>query len=175
MSEGKPAESASDPEPTTSPDRSHFRAEVADDRDQIAAERDHIADLREEVAERRERAADAREMRDDTRAELAQDRELRTDQIVRAISVVTATSEERGMEAIDRARARLAESAAMLERSEAMITRSRALVDRSKAEIDREIALTEREHNEDRSAPNSRASLTAGDANVGREAFRVSP
>lgn len=121
-------------------------------REQAASEREHIADVRERVADQRERIADQRErfndereLRADQRDTLAAEQQLRTDQLARALGILTETTEQRAVEALDRARSRLAESKANLDRTEASIARRRAQASRSQAEVNREVAATERD------------------------------
>jgi hypothetical protein len=117
---------------------------AADERDRIADERDRVADERERLADDRERFADERNLRAEARELQLAELQLCTDRLARNLGMLTQTLEQRAIEAVERARTRLVESAGRLDHSEALVHRRQSRDRRGQAAVNREVAASER-------------------------------
>ena len=129
------------PSPDWRERRADERDHNADEVEARANERERTADEREAIANERERTADEREHHADDRERSADIREKRLDG--RGMSV--ADRRRAGLEAIERARVLLSDTAERLNRREAAMNREVASDDRDQSEIDRATARSAQE------------------------------
>jgi hypothetical protein len=130
---------------TPAPD---WRERLADERERrtdeaeaIADERERRADERETIADDRERTADERERHADERERKADTRQKRMDELGSSV----ADRRRAGLEAIERARVLMADTAERLNRREAAMNREAASDDRGQSEINRASARSAQE------------------------------
>jgi hypothetical protein len=107
----------------------------------LADEREHQADEREAIADDREQQADQRERHANERERQADARQRRMDQLGSSV----ADRRRAGLEAIERARVLVADTAQRLNRREAAISREVASDDRSQSEVNRASARSAQE------------------------------
>jgi hypothetical protein len=125
-----------------------WRERVADERERKTDEVEAIADERERKAEERETTADEREVRADERERVADEREHKADtrqQRMDALGSSVADRRRAGLEAIERARVLMSETAERLDRREAAINREAARDDRGQSEVNRATARSAQE------------------------------
>jgi hypothetical protein len=134
------------PEPgAPAPDRRERQADErdrkADQAEAMADERQRAADDRDGIADERERQADVRERQAEVRERQADTRRKRMNELGSSV----ADRRRAGLEAIERARLLISDTAERLDRGEAAIHRGAASDGRGQSEIDRAAARSARE------------------------------
>jgi hypothetical protein len=125
-----------------------WRERRAEERERKTGEVEAIADERERETDEREAIADERERQADERERHADDRERHADIRQKRMDELGSSAADRrraGLEAIERARVLMAETAERLNRREAAINREAAGDDRGQSEINRATARSAQE------------------------------